>query len=59
MAGMTIEAQEARREYQRAYRLKNRDKINAQQRTWRAKNQNRVKEYQQRYWEKAVKTSEG
>lgn len=59
MADMTIEAQERRRTYKMQYRLKNRDKINAQQRAWRAKNPDKVKEYQRRYWEKTAKASEG
>lgn len=59
MPELSLEAQERRRIYKMQYRLKNREKINAQQRAWRAKNQNRVKEYQRRYWEKAAKASEG
>lgn len=57
--GMTIEAQEARRKYQRAYRGKNRDRINRKRRDWNARNRERLREYQKRYWEKAAKVMEG
>ena len=53
--GTTMEAQEARRSYQREYRHKNRERINAQQREWRANNPAKVKEYQKHYWEKRAK----
>ena len=56
---MTIEAQEARRNYKRQYRIKNRDKINAQQREWRANNPDKVREYQSRYWEKLAEKNGG
>lgn len=52
---LTLQAQEARRDYKRQYRTKNREKINRQQREWRAENPERVKEYQKRYWEKKAK----
>lgn len=54
MEGLTIQAQEARRDYKRQYRLKNREKINRQQREWRAGNRDRVKQYQRKYWERAA-----
>lgn len=54
--GMTMEAQEMRREYKRQYRDRNRDKINAQQRAWGARNRDKLKEYQQKYWEKKAET---
>ena len=57
--GMTIEAQEARRRYQRRYRAQNRDRINSKRRDWNARNQERLREYQKRYWEKAAKVMEG
>ncbi len=59
MSSMTVEALEARREYQRAYRDRNRDRINSQRRDWNARNQDRLREYQKRYWEKVAKASEG
>ena len=52
---LTLQAQEARRDYKRQYRVRNREKINRQQREWRADNPERVKEYQKRYWEKKAK----
>lgn len=54
---LTLQAQEARRDYKRQYRARNREKVNRQQREWRAKNPERVKEYQKRYWEKRAKNS--
>ena len=57
MEELTLQAQEARRDYKRQYRLNNRDKINRQQRTWRANNPDRVKQYQRKYWERAAEKS--
>ena len=48
---LTLEAQEARRDYKRRYRAKNREKINRQQREWRAGNRDKVRQYNKRYWE--------
>lgn len=53
---MTLEAREARRNYKKQYRSKNRDRINAQQRAWNARNRDKLREYQQRYWEKRAGT---
>lgn len=55
MEGLTLQAQEARRNYKRQYRARNREKVNRQQREWRADNPEKVKEYQKRYWEKKAK----
>lgn len=52
MDGMSTQAQEARRNYKRQYRIRNREKINSQQRMWRKKNPDKVKEYQVQYWER-------
>lgn len=52
MDGLSVQAQEARRNYKRQYRIQNREKINAQQREWRANHPAKVQEYQRRYWEK-------
>ena len=52
---LTLQAQEARRDYKRQYRARNREKINRQQREWRADNPESVKEYQKMYWEKRAK----
>lgn len=52
---MTTEAQEARRNYKKQYRRKNREKINAYQKKWRANNPAKVQEYQRRYWENLTK----
>lgn len=50
--GMTQEAQEARRNYQREYRHRNRDRINSQRKKWREENRDKVKQYNQGYWER-------
>lgn len=56
MDKLSEQAQEARRNYKRRYRIQNREKINSQQRMWRKKNPDKVKEYQAQYWErKAVR----
>ncbi len=55
MEGLTVQAQEARRNYKRQYRLANRKKINRQQREWRAANPEKVQEYQRKYWENYAK----
>lgn len=55
---MTPEALEAKQNYDREYRKKNRQKINRQQREWRARNPDKVKEQKQRYWEKKAKLKE-
>lgn len=54
MDKLSTQAQEARRNYKRRYRIKNREKINSQQRMWRKKNPDKVKEYQAQYWERKV-----
>lgn len=50
--GMTMEAQEARKKYQREYRDRNRDRINAIKRAWSSRNPDKLRQYQQRYWRK-------
>lgn len=52
MDGMSVQAQEARRDYKRQYRIRNRDKINRQQRKWRANNPDKVQQYKKGYWER-------
>lgn len=54
MEELTLQAKEARRDYKRRYRIRNREKINRQQREWRADNPDRVRRYQAAYWEKAA-----
>lgn len=54
MEELTLQAKEARRDYKRQYRLKNREKINRQQREWCADNPDKVRRYQAEYWEKAA-----
>lgn len=49
-----VDATEARKQYQREYRKKNRDKINAYRRDWNQKNPDRLKEYNRRYWERVA-----
>lgn len=45
-------AAQARRDYQKEYRKKNRDKINQSKRIWNSENKEKLKEYQDRYWTK-------
>lgn len=52
MKELTMQAQEARRNYQREYRRRNRDKINSQRKNWRAENRDRVQQYNREYWER-------
>lgn len=47
---MNEEAQNAQREYQRAYREANRERINEAAREWRKKNPEKIKLYRERYW---------
>lgn len=51
MSTISVEAVEARRAYQMAYRMKNRERINARQREWNARNKDKVRRYNERYWE--------
>lgn len=51
---MSAEAVEARRNYQREYRRKNRDKINSQRKNWRAENQDKIQQYNREYWERVA-----
>ena len=55
MKELTLQAQEARRNYQREYRRRNRDKINSQRKNWRAENRDRVRQYNREYWERKAK----
>lgn len=51
MGILSAEASEARRNYQREYNARNRERINSQRKDWRAKNRDKVKEHNRRYWE--------
>ena len=51
---ITDEARAKQREYQRVYRERNRERINAKHREWRKANPEKNKEYIQRYWNKKV-----
>lgn len=57
MEEMTMEARQARREYRKHYRDRNREKINRQQREWRAGNPEKVRQYEKRYWEKVAENT--
>lgn len=48
---MMMEGTEARRNYQREYRARNRERINTKRREWNRRNPDKSKEYQARYWE--------
>lgn len=44
----------SRREYMRAYRQKNAERIRKQQNEWRRNNKEKVQSYQERYWAKRL-----
>jgi hypothetical protein len=46
-----------RKEYFKAYREENRDKLNEYQRQYRSEHPEKVKEYQERYWMKKLQPS--
>ncbi|MEM1506334.1 phosphatase [Domibacillus sp. 8LH] len=48
----------AKREYQRQWRSKNRDKANEYKRQWCKKNPDKVKQYQERHYMKKAKQQE-
>lgn len=54
---MNEAARNAQREYQRAYRAENREKIRDAAREWRRKNPDKCKMYRVRYWEKRAENS--
>ena len=43
---------ELKRQYQREWKAKNRDKCNEYHRRWRRKNPDKIREYNLRYWQK-------
>lgn len=54
---MTEAAKKKRAEYMKAYREKNRDKLNAYQRQRTKENPEKMREYRRNYWER--KAAEG
>lgn len=57
MGILSVEASEARRNYQREYNIKNRERINSQRKNWRAKNRDKVQQYNRKYWERRAEKS--
>lgn len=55
---LTDEARKKRAEYNREYRNRNRERINAKNREWHKNNPDKNKEYIQRYWNKKVMENE-
>lgn len=51
---MSKEALEARKEYMRNYRKKNREHINKTFNEWKKSNPEKVKQYEANYWEKVA-----
>jgi len=49
---MTPEALEQKRAYMKAWRLKNRSKLNEYHKKWRKKNPDKVKQNLIKYWER-------
>lgn len=51
-------AKKARAEYQREYKRKNAERINAYNREWRKKHPEKTKQYNENYWIKRAKAAE-
>lgn len=49
---MTEDAKQARREYQREYKRRNAERINAYNRAWRKANPDKTRKYNANYWSK-------
>ena len=52
---MEMNAQIARSEYNRAYREKNRKRLNEYRKKWNKRNPEKVKSYQEKYWAKKAR----
>ena len=52
MGTLSAEASEARRNYQREYNARNRDRINSRRKEWRANNRDKVQKHNRDYWER-------
>lgn len=52
MGTLSAKASEARRNYQREYMSRNRERVNRQRRNWRAENRDKVQRYNREYWER-------
>lgn len=50
-------AKQARREYQRKYREKNKTRLKEYHRKWRGENKEKIIAIQERYWTKKVRNS--
>ncbi|MED4534842.1 hypothetical protein [Metabacillus fastidiosus] len=51
---LTQQVEEAKRQYMKEYRKKNRERILERQRKYYHENKEKYKEYQQRYWAKVA-----
>lgn len=47
-----LNPEEAKRQYIRAWRKENKERINEYNKLWREKNKDKVKAYQEKYWTK-------
>lgn len=52
MGTLSAEAAEARRNYQRKYIARNRERVNNQRKNWRAENRDKIQQYNREYWER-------
>jgi hypothetical protein len=52
--GLSEAAKEKKRQYDRKWRKKNRERVNAYQREWKKNNPEKVQQHQINYWEKRV-----
>ena len=53
---MDDEARRARREYERTYRKKNRERLNEYRRQWNRANPDKVRSYRESYWKRKAGT---
>lgn len=56
---MTEDAKKKRLEYQRAYRAKNRERLNEYRKAWGKNNPDKVKQYTSNYWERKAAGATG
>lgn len=55
---MDATAKQARAEYQREYRAKNRERLNSYRRQWNKDNPDKVRKYQADYWNRKAEAKQ-
>ena len=56
MQKVTPTVEQAKREYLKKWRDKNKEKVAAYHKQWRDKNPEKIREYNERYWKKKAQT---